>query len=376
MLIITSAPGWEGRGAGPESTSESDGAPAMSREDAPSPSPRRPTMTDVANAAGVSQTTVSLVLNDIHEARLSASTRQRVRAAAQALGYTLARQPPAPHPAGASTIGFLADEIATDPWCAMQLDAVREKAWEHGLTVTAGVSHGDPDLERALLQEMLAGPLVGLVYASILTRSVRPLPAFRAVRTVLLNCAVPDHSVPSVVPGEVLGGYVATRALIDAGHRRIAHIHGQSWTDPARDRIRGYRRALAERDILYDPALLRPGNWEPSSGHAGTVALLALPEPPTAIFAASDMIALGVYDALKEHGLSIPADVSVVGYDDREVARFMRPPLTTVVLPHTAMGHQAVEALVDGQSLPGPRQPQIKVECPLVERDSVAPPRR
>ena len=346
----------------------------------PAPEPaspaRRPTMTDVANAAGVSQTTVSLVLNDIREARLSATTRQRVREAAAVLGYVLARQPPTPRPAGASAIGFLADEIASDPWCAMQLEAVREKAWEHGLTVSAGVTHGDPDLERVLLRDMVAEPLVGLVYATILTRPVRPLPAFREVRTVLLNCAVPDHTVPAVVPGEILGGYVATLHLIGAGHRRIAHIHGQSWTDPARDRIRGYRRALAEHDILSDPALLRPGNWEPSSGYEGAVALLAMPDPPTAIFAASDMIAVGVYDALKERGRRIPEDVSVVGYDDREIARFMRPALTTVVLPHTAMGHQAVEVLVDGQTLPGPRQPQIKVECPLVERASVAPPRR
>ena len=332
-------------------------------------------MTDVANAAGVSQTTVSLVLNDIREARLSATTRQRVREAASALGYTLSRQPVSEPHVGASTIGFLADEIATDPWCALQLEAVREKAWEHGLTVTASVSHGDPELERTILRDMLAEPLVGFVYATILTRSVRPLPAFRETRTVLLNCAVPDHSIPAVVPGEILGGYVATLHLLRAGHRRIAHIHGQSWTDPARDRVRGYRRALAEHDILYDPALVLPGNWEPSSGYAGTVTLLNLPDPPTAIFAASDMMALGVYDALKERGLRIPADVSVVGYDDREIARFMRPPLTTVVLPHTAMGHQAVEALLDGQALPGLRQPQIKVECPLVDRESVAPPR-
>ena len=355
-------------------------APAMKPEADPAPpAGRRPTMTDVANAAGVSQTTVSLVLNDIREARLSATTRQRVREAAAALGYTLAREP-APGPgaedrAGASTIAFLADEIATDPWCAMQLEAVQETAWQHRLTVTAAVSHGDPELERALVRDLLAEPVVGLVYATILTRPVRPLPEFRTLRTVLLNCSVPDHSIPAVVPGEILGGYVATRHLIGAGHRRIAHIHGQSWTDPARDRIRGYRRALAEHDILYDPALVRPGNWEPSSGYAGTVALLDLPDPPTAIFAASDMMALGVYDALKERGLRIPADVSVVGYDDREIARFMRPPLTTVVLPHTAMGHQAVEALLDGQALPGLRQPQIKVECPLVDRESVAPPR-
>ena len=199
---------------------------------------RAPTMMDVAAAAGVSQTTVSLVLNNIVEARLSATTRQRVREAAGALGYIRSSRAPAAAHAGAATIAFLSDEISTDPWCALQLDAVREKAWEHGLTVTAGVSRGDPELEAALIAQLLREEPVGLIYASVLTRRIRPLPAFQRVPTVLLNAYVPDHSLIAVVPGELLGGYVATLHLIRAGHRRIAHIHGQSWTDPARDRIR------------------------------------------------------------------------------------------------------------------------------------------
>jgi LacI family transcriptional regulator len=100
-----------------------------------------------------------------------------------------------------------------------------------------------------------------------------------------------------------------------------------------------------------------------------------LPDPPTAIFLSNDMMAVGAYDALKERGLRIPDDVSVVGYDDREIAQFMRPPLTTVVLPHYEMGLQAAEALIEGHLRPDGRQPQIKVECPLVDRDSVGPPR-
>jgi LacI family transcriptional regulator len=350
---------------------------AETREDTAGARPRPPTMMNVAAAAGVSQATVSLVLNDIREARLSASTRARVYEAARELGYTLPGHAPSrAGRAGAATIAFLSDEISTDPWCALQLDAVREKAWEHGLTVTAGVSRGDPELEAALLDRLLQEPVVGLFYASILTRHIRPLPHLRHVPTVLLNCYVQDHSLASVLPGEVLGGYVATLHLIRAGHRRIAHVHGQSWTDPARDRIRGYRRALAEHDILYDPALVLPGNWEPPTGYEHTMTLIDLPEPPTAIFLSNDMMAVGAYDALKERGLGIPEDVSVVGYDDREIAQFMRPPLTTVVLPHFEMGIQAAELLIDGQLRPEGRQPQVKVDCPLVERASVAPPRR
>ena len=141
-------------------------------------------MMDVAAAAGVSQTTVSLVLNNIVEARLSASTRQRVREAARdaRLHPAAATRRRGPPRVGATAIGFVADEISTDPWCAMQLDAVREKAWEHGLTVTAGVSHGDPELEAALLERMLREPLVGLIYATILTRPIRPLRGASAAR--------------------------------------------------------------------------------------------------------------------------------------------------------------------------------------------------
>jgi LacI family transcriptional regulator len=354
--------------------SSSAGPADPKQKAAPAPA-ASPTMMDVAALAGVSQTTVSLVLNNSLGARLSASTRARVREAAGALGYRLPRRGPAqPERAGSTVIGFVSDEISTDPWCAMQLDAVREKAWEHGLTVTAGVSHGDPELEEALLAQIARQPLVGLIYATILTRHIRPAPTLYRTQTVLLNCFVQNHSIASVVPGELLGGYVATLHLIRAGHRRIAHIHGQSWTDPSRDRLRGYRRALAEHDILFDPGLVLPGNWEPPTGYANTMALLDLPDPPTAIFVANDMMAVGCYDALKERGLAIPRDVSVVGYDDREIAQFMRPPLTTVVLPHFEMGLQAAEALIDGHLRPEGRQPQIKVECPLVDRDSVAPP--
>lgn len=334
--------------------------------------PRGPTMTDVATAAGVSQTTVSLVLNNTVGARLSNATRARVREAARELGYTLSRPAPASGHEGSTVIGFLAEEISTDPWCALQLDGVRQRAWESGFTVVAGVSHGDPSLEAATLASLARQPLAGLIYATIVTRRVRP-PGLR-VPTVLLNCFVSDQSLASVVPAELLGGYAATLSLIRAGHRRIGHITGQAGVDPTRDRLRGYQRALAEHDILFDRDLVRPGNWEPPTGYAAAKALMALREPPTAIFAASDMMAMGAYDGLREMSLRVPEDVSVIGYDDREIAQYLRPALTTLVLPHHEMGMQAAAALIDGQLRASGRQPQIKVECPLVERASVTVP--
>ncbi len=190
---------------------------------------------------------------------------------------------------------------------------------------------------------------------------------------MLLNCYVADRSIPSIVSGEVLGGRTATERLIRAGHRRVGLIEGEVWMDASRDRLKGYRQALAHNDIPYDPALVRPGNWEPCAGYEQTRHLMKLATPPTAIFYANDLMALGGYEALKELGLRIPADVAVVGYDDREIVQFLRPPLTTVLLPHFEMGTLAVETLVDQASRPASRPPQIKVECPIVERNSVGP---
>ncbi len=169
----------------------------------------------------------------------------------------------------------------------------------------------------------------------------------------------------------MIGGQTATSRLIAAGHRRIGYITGEPWMDASRDRLKGYRRALAGADIAFDPELVRPGNWEPSAGYEHTRALMALPSPPTGIFCSNDLMALGCYEALKEMGLRIPEDVAVVGYDDREIARYMHPPLTTVLLPHHEMGVEAAEYLIDTATRPRPGPTQIKVEGQLVERQSV-----
>ena len=324
-------------------------------------------------AAGVSQTTVSLILNDVAGARLSASTRKRVRDAAEALGYAFSKRSGVrPGVNDASVICFVADEYASDPWCAMALDGAREWACEQGFTVLAIVTRGEAEIEHAIRTQVARQTPAGLIFAAIQTRRIAPPNALSDVPTVLLNCYAADRSLPSIVPGELLGGYEATQHLIQAGHRRIGHIHGQPWMDASRDRLKGYRRALAEADIPFDPDLVRPGNWEPSAGYERTLELMALDRPPTAIFCANDMMALGCYDALKERGLGIPDDVSVVGYDDREIAQFMRPPLTTVLLPHFEIGRQAAEMIIDRTMGSGERRPQIKVECPLIVRQSVA----
>ena len=332
---------------------------------------RRPTMIDVANEARVSQTTVSLVLNHADGARLSAQTRERVVMAAAKLGYQQVRRGFAPGAAAAAAIGFICDEISTDPWTAIGLDGVREKAWERGLMVMVMATRGDADMESAALAQLIAQPLVGLIYATINTRLIDAPAALSRTRAVLLNCHVANGALPSVVPGEVAGGHAATDVLIRAGHRRIGYVNGEASMEASRHRLRGYRQALATADLPFDSDLVREGNWQPISGYGAARELMNLKSPPTAIFCANDLMAVGCYEALHELGLRIPDDIAVMGYDDREIAQHLHPPLTTVLLPHFEMGSIAAEMLLDDASSSTTRPRQIKVECPIVRRGSV-----
>lgn len=330
-------------------------------------------MMDVAAKAGVSQATVSLVMNDSQGVRLSDATRKRVLAAARELGYELIRRVPRQATTDKTAIGLVVDELSTDPWMALAFDGVREKAWEFGLTVHLGVTRGDRGMEDHVLGMMRQQPLLGLIYGTVLTRRVTPAQTLFDHPSVLLNCYDEERRLPSVLPADLLGGRTATERLLRAGHRRIGLITGQTGVEGASERLRGYRQALASRDIGFDPKLVYPGNWQPDSGFSGTKVLMAQAAPPTAIFCANDLMAVGCLEALRELGLSIPGDVAVIGFDDREIAQYTRPPLTTMILPHYDMGATATEILIDRANRMSARPEQLKVECPVVERQSVGP---
>ena len=346
-------------------------------------------MTDVAQAAGVSQSTVSMVLNQMSGARLSATTRARVLAVALELGYRLPRREAAAgaasadNPAGTrqAVIGYLVDEISASPHPVLSVDGARDAAWEHGCVLQIAVTRGNAEQEAAALASLQAQPgLLGIVYSTIFTRAVAVPAALRSLPVVLLNCHDDSHPAPAIVPGEVAGGHAATERLIAAGHQRIGFVNGEAWMEAAQDRFKGYRRALATADLPFDAALVRHGDWLSGSGFDATLSLMAGPRPPTAIFCANDLMALGALEALKQLGRQVPGQVAVIGYDDQELARHTHPPLTTMLLPNYEMGRAAVEALIalmapvgPGRSAPA-RRTLVKIDCPLVERASVGPP--
>lgn len=329
------------------------------------------TMMDVAARAGVSQATVSLILNGSPGARFSDETRTRVKAAAEELGYRLARRRQTPPPSEKGLICFIVDELSSDPWMSLAFDGARDKALEYGIAMSLALVRGEQDEVDGVFEPLFRQPLLGVIFGTILTRQVDPPKVLFDTPSVLVNCYEKKRALPSVLPGELVGARTATQKLIDAGRKRIGFINGQDGLDASRDRLRGYRQALSSNDLTFDPDLVYPGNWEPSAGYEGTMHLAKLPDPPDGIFCANDMMAVGCYEALKELGLGIPQDVSVIGFDDREIAQFMRPPLTTLVLPQYEMGSIAAEILIEQTGGLKNRYNQIKVECPLIERSSV-----
>jgi len=338
----------------------------------------RVTMTDIARAAGCSQATVSFVLNDTPGIRLSQQTRERVIEAARALGYSAPAFSALRTPVAASerldgVIGFAVDQLATSPEAVVAIEGARQASWNAGNVLLVAQTLGDAVMEPRALDVLTSRGISALIYMTIFTREiVAPDYLYGLdIPVILLNCYTSDYAFPAVVPSEIAGGQSSTRHLIEHGHRRIATITGEPWMQAAQDRLIGYRRALATADIPFDPELVVEGDWSASAGYAATVKLLALKDRPTAIFCQNDRTAIGCYEALKEAGLHIPQDISVVGYDDEEIARHLFPPLTTSILPHMAMGQWAIEQL-DTPPAPGKgRYPITKLECPLVERESV-----
>jgi LacI family transcriptional regulator len=334
---------------------------------------RRVTMSDVANLAQCSQSTVSVVLSPDSKIKISKDTRERILKAAASLGYAIERAP-APRVGPLRRIAVVFDDLTVCPEAVIAVDGVREFTWETGDIVSAYNCHADPQMEERTLAAILRGNPSAIVYTTVRTRAVTvPEQLYKTeVPVVLLNCYSKDRAFPSVVPGDVAGGNRATDLLIAAGHRRIAHITGEAWMDVSKDRNRGYREALATADIPFDPELVREGNFQLGSGYEATLSLMRMARPPTAIFCSNDRMAIGCYDALKQLRLSIPNDVSVVGFDDDEIASQLIPKLTTLKFPRHQMGIWAAErALAPGHSREETYR-IVKIECELVERQSVA----
>ena len=335
---------------------------------------------DVAAAAGVSATTVSHILNEVEGKRINAETRATVLRVARELGYRPNNLARGLRTSRTYTVGFISDEIATTPHAGQIIQGAQDAGAERGLLLLMLNTGGDPELEHKAITLLIQHGVDGILYASMYHRVVQVPDPLRSVPTVLVDASSDDPAVPSVVPDEEQGGLIATRELLAHGHRRIGFVTNADDIPASRGRLAGYRAALAERGIGFDPALVVADRSDAPGGYRAARALLGSGHRPTALFCFNDRMAMGAYRAAAELGLAIPADVSVIGFDNQElISENLHPALSTVALPHYEMGAWAIarlQALIDPtDTTTGPPLQEV-LRCPLVSRDSVAPPHR
>jgi DNA-binding LacI/PurR family transcriptional regulator len=334
---------------------------------------RRATSADVAARAGVSRTAVSFVLNARTDAGIPPETWRRIEEAARELGY---------HPHGAAralaggaslTIGLVlrqsAEQVAADALLAETLWGVASEARASGYRVLVeplppdGGRYSDLLLSARADGLIVSGPRVDDEELAALVADGFP---------IILQGSLPDVAAPSVDIDNRDSARAAVQHLLGLGHRRIACITNAplAYTSAA-DRVAGYRDALAAAEIAFDARLIAEGAFDATSGRAAMTSLLAREDDISAVFVASDIVAFGALRALREAGRRVPADVSVVGFDDIPLARHFDPPLTTIRLPANALGAAAGRALVD--RLAGrPTSERTLLPTELIVRESTA----
>jgi LacI family transcriptional regulator len=327
------------------------------------------TIRDVAKAARVSPATVSRHLNKMIV--LPPGTAARIERACKRLAYRPNLLAKRLSLGSSELIGLVTPDIA-NPFFATLAAAAEDEARRLGYSLLIMSSGGDPQMEFAHIDRLDSRDIDGLI---ILTNRpddgrLREIVDGRK-DVVLLDEDVPGADVGRIFVENERGAYMATRHLLDAGHRRIAHVGGPRDLFSAQERFAGYARALAEAGAAVEDSLVRFGSYERTAGHSAVKDIMAH-AAPTALFAGSDYLAIGALAALRELGLDAPRDLSLVGFDDMPFAEWLQPPLTTVRQPIEEMGRQGVRMLLS-QIRDGAAPALVRLATELVERGSVAP---
>ena len=333
---------------------------------------KRVTLADVARRAGLSSSAASMILNGRPDTRLSKDAHDRVHHAAAELGYR-------PNVAARSlrvdktqTIGFISDTVATTRFASGLIKGALAAAEQAEHVILLAETGGDRARETEAIAALLDRQVDGIVFATMRSREV-VVPALPdKTRVVLLN-AISDSPSTSVLPDEERGGRAAVSLLADAGHRKGIVLLGHNEvierdvfrsTTVAR-RLAGIRAEMRDRGLSF-MSEESVWDWVPQNGYALVDALLADRGLPRALLCLNDPLAFGAYQALTDHGLRVPDDVSIVSFDNDEIASYLRPGLTTIALPHEEMGARAVELLLDGTA-----RGEYLVEMPVIVRDSI-----
>ncbi|AXK34904.1 LacI family transcriptional regulator [Streptomyces armeniacus] len=342
--------------------------PEPQEESAEESPPSTATLAEIARAAGVSAPTVSKVLNG--RADVAAATRTRVEELLLHHGYRRRRTEASRSP----LIDLVFHELES-AWAMEVIRGVENVARQEGLSVVLSESDGQLTPGQTWLDRVLARRPHGVILVlSGLDPAQRAQLASRDIPFVVMDPAGdPGDEVPSVGATNWQGGLAATRHLVELGHRRIGVIGGPPRMMCSRARIDGYRAALEAAGVPVDPGLIREGDFHHEAGYEVGRELLRLPDRPTAVFTGNDLQALGLYEAARELGLRVPEDVSVLGFDDLPLTRWVSPPLTTVRQPLAQMAEAAARMVLDLGRGERPAATRIELATSLVVRGSTAP---
>ena len=345
----------------PRRSSDSNGEPE-----------RRVTLADIAAEAGVSLATVSKVLNGRTD--VSDVTRARVEKLLHGYGYL--RRSANGANGSARMVELVFHELESE-WSIEIIRGVERVTREAGISLILTESGDRHSPGEAWIDGVLRRRPMGviLVFSDLEAQEKHKLRS-RGVNFVVVDPAdEPDPDVASIGSANWAGGFAAAQHLLSLGHRRIGMISGPDDMLCSVARVDGYRSALERAGIAFDAELVRTGDFHVAGGRRGAAQLLDLPEPPTAIFAGSDLQALGVYEAARPRSVRIPEDLSVVGYDDLRIARWVGPPLTTIRQPLTEMAETAARMILRMNEDPeAPLNQRFDLATSLVVRESTAPP--
>lgn len=325
----------------------------------------RVTIHDVAAAAGVSKSTVSRILDE-RLPRSESETARRVRQVAADLGYVRDVSAASLRRGQTNTIGVVVPRL-TDTVMAMLYEALAHACARSGRFAIVATTDDEPGADRAAAQTLLQRGVDGLVLSTaregddfMQELAARGVPYVLALRS--------DGRSLASVGDDRLGGYLATRHLLDLGHRRIGIIAGPAYASSSRGRLDGYRQALEEAGLAPDTDLVVGSSFSIDSGTEAAERLMGLAKPPTALFAVNDNTAIGALSALARLGLSVPGDISLVGYNDIPIVSRLPIPLTSVRVPFDQIAAAALDLLTAG---PASKHDRVRVAPPtLIPRKS------
>lgn len=331
------------------------------------------TLKSIAERLDVSVTTVSRVLNGKSDRyRISKETQELINTAAKELSYSPNQLARGLRLKRTNTIGYIIPDIS-NPFFSSIAKNVEKSARKLGYSILLCDSEEDTKIEENLLQLMIDRKVDGLIISpvGIEVNHLRRI-AQKNIPIVLLDRYFPELNLPFVTSDNYKGALEAVNMLIEHGHRRIACIQGLVNTSPNNDRVRGYIDAHKTHDLSVDKKLIVGDSFGEENGYIETKLLLKQDDPPTALFAVSNLISLGAIRAISEEGLKIPDDISMVSFDDQPYSRFLSTPMTTVSQQNSQIGQIAIKLLIDQIESNRQLEPKgIFLPTKLISRDSV-----